>query len=107
MSELWLAALLLALGSLEAPPPELPHLPVGQYPPEFRARVADALDRAERQPSAAGPTGALGMLLHAYDQLDSAAVCYQRARHLDPGAFEWAYLAGIVLRHRGRRPSHG
>ncbi len=41
------------------------------------------------------------MLLHAYDQLEPAAACYARARRLQPGAFEWAYLEGVVQARLG------
>jgi tetratricopeptide (TPR) repeat protein len=42
------------------------------------------------------------MLLHAYDQNASAGAFYARARALDPGAFEWAYLAGLLALRTGR-----
>src|SRR5438067_11355351 len=36
------------------------------------------------------------MLLHAFEQYESAEVCYRRARTLDAGAFRWAYYLGLV-----------
>lgn len=36
------------------------------------------------------------MLLHAYDQYEAAATCYDRARELSPATFAWAYLAGVA-----------
>jgi tetratricopeptide (TPR) repeat protein len=42
------------------------------------------------------------MLLHAHEQLVSAAAAYARARALAPAAFEWAYLAGVVQLEMGR-----
>ena len=85
------AALLLALGL-----PETPRLPLDQYAPGLRARVEEALARAEREPEAAQGIGSLGMLLHAYDQFEPASACYRQARALEPEAFEWAYLEGLV-----------
>lgn len=105
MSAVSLAALLLTVGLSEAPLPELPRLPLEQYPPHLRVRVAEALARAEREPRAAAPAGALGMLLHAYDQLESAEACYARAQRLEPSAFEWAYLGGLVREALGQHPA--
>lgn len=96
MSQVVLAILLVALGSSTGLLPELPRLPLEQYPPELRLRVSELLARAEREPPAAPAAGALGMLLQAYDQLEPAAACYKRARTLAPEAFEWAYLDGVV-----------
>ena len=90
------AALLLAIGL-----PETPRLPLDQYAPGLRARVEEALRRAEREPEAARAIGSLGMLLHAYDQFEPARTCYRQARALEPGAFEWAYLEGLVQEARG------
>jgi tetratricopeptide (TPR) repeat protein len=42
------------------------------------------------------------MLLHAYDQLASAAAAYDRARALDPTTFEWSYLGGLVRLRSGQ-----
>jgi tetratricopeptide (TPR) repeat protein len=95
MSPLPLAALLFARGISDAPPPELPRLPLDRYPPGLRVRVEEALARAEREPQASA-AGELGMLLHAYEQLEPAKACYRRARALEPTAFAWPYLEGVV-----------
>ncbi len=97
-----LVAVILAVGLWEASPTELPRLPLDQYPPELRGRVAEALSRAEQEPRSASAAGALGMLLHAYDQLEPAEACYRQARRLEPRAFEWAYLEGTVEGRLGR-----
>jgi tetratricopeptide (TPR) repeat protein len=93
------------LASPAAAPPDLPSLPLAQYPPELRARVSEALTRAVKEKLSAAATGVLCQLLHAYDQLESATACYRRARALDPAAFEWAYLDGIVHVRRGQPES--
>jgi tetratricopeptide (TPR) repeat protein len=40
--------------------------------------------------------GALGMVLHAHDQLEAAVICYQRAHILQPYDKRWAYYLGSV-----------
>jgi tetratricopeptide (TPR) repeat protein len=103
MTSAFLAVVLLGLVPPEAPVPELPRLPLAQYPAELGARVSEALAGAKREPRSAAATGALGMLLHAYDQFESAEACYRRARALEPTAFEWAYLEGVVAGRLGRQ----
>src|SRR5918994_7982189 len=102
MTSAFLAFVLLGVPP-EAPVPELPRLPLAQYPAELGARVSEALAGAKREPRSAAATGALGMLLHAYDQFESAEACYRRARALEPTAFEWAYLEGVVAGRLGRQ----
>src|SRR5712692_6339891 len=97
-----LAAVILAVGLSRASQNELPRLPLEQYPSELRARVAAAQARVEQEPRNASAAGALGMLLHAYDQLEPAEACYRQARRLEPRAFEWAYLQGAVEGRLGR-----
>jgi hypothetical protein len=41
------------------------------------------------------------MLLHSYDQLELAEAWYRRAARLDPDAFDWPYLPGVVQAERG------
>jgi len=36
------------------------------------------------------------MLLEAFEQLESAQICYRRARRFDPTRFDWAYYLGLV-----------
>jgi tetratricopeptide (TPR) repeat protein len=96
MPWVWLAAALQVAGS-PAPGFELPPLSAGDYPAALGERLAAALERARKEPQDAGRAGALGMLLHAHEQLEPALACYRRARHLDPGAFEWPYLEGVIL----------
>jgi len=95
----WLALVVL---STQAVTPSLPSLALDQFPHGVRERVAVAEKRALADPSSAAAAGELGMLLHAYDQLESASAAYERARALDPRAFEWSYLAGVVRVRSGR-----
>jgi tetratricopeptide (TPR) repeat protein len=98
------APLLLAV--LLAPPagvPALPEVPLAELPPAVRERVANAHRRAREQPASDSAAGELAMLLHAYDQVGLAEPAYARARALQPDAFEWAYLAGLVQARLGRQ----
>ena len=46
--------------------------------------------------------GALGRVLHAWEQWDGAHQAYARAQALAPRAFEWPYLDGVVLQRLAR-----
>ena len=65
------------------------------YPAVSRAPIARALDAVKAQPTDADRVGQLGMTLHAWEQFDTAAAVYARARTLAP-RFEWFYLAGLI-----------
>lgn len=79
-----------------APPPDLPQLQVEAIPEAARADIEEALLEAQRNPTEAPATGRLGMILHAYKQYESAALCYDRAQAIAPDEFRWAYLLGTV-----------
>jgi tetratricopeptide (TPR) repeat protein len=80
----------------------LPPLPLDALPPAVRERVAAAYQRAEADPASADASGSVAVMLHAYDQFDVAEAWYRRAQQLDPAAFDWAYLLGVVQAERGR-----
>ena len=80
----------------------LPPLPLDALPAAVRERVAAAHHRAEADPASADASGSVAMILHAYDQFDVAETWYRRAQQLDPAAFDWAYLLGVVQAERGR-----
>ena len=92
------------LAQLPSDAPALPALPLDQFPPGVRERVEAAAHRARAQPGNAVASGELGMLLHAYDQRATAILAYERARALDPTAFDWAYLSGLLKLGLGRAP---
>lgn len=76
--------------------PPLPTVNTSEFSPSIRAdvdREFAAVRAAPRDPERAGR---LGMLLHAHDRLDAAAVCYERARMLAPDEYRWLYLSGVV-----------
>lgn len=80
----------------------LPPLPLDALPAVVRERVATAYQSAVADPTSANATGSVAMLLQAYDQFDVAEAWYRRAQQLDPAAFDWAYLLGVVQTERGR-----
>jgi tetratricopeptide (TPR) repeat protein len=76
--------------------PELPHLTIGNFRPQIRDQVQRAYDDVKARPKDAEANGRLGMLLQAFSQFESAELCYQRARILDPNRFQWAYYLGLT-----------
>jgi len=102
------AALLSAACTGPPPPPEAPPLPeirLGQFKGPVLAEAQSLLARLQATPEDAQLNGRLGMLLDAYQQLDSARTLYQRARAFDPGALGWNYLLGAVESVRGDFPA--
>ena len=82
--------------------PDLPRLNLDNFLPAVREQVRQANAAAEAHPKDADASGELGMVLDAYEQYDAAAVCYQRAHLLDPGAFRWLYYLGWVQAAQGQ-----
>lgn len=107
----WTAAIgLVACGVTPEPAIDLPELPaldhleesVGQ---QFRERydVVERLLAAEKRnnPALGQAFGSLGMVYHAYRDLEAARISYRNARSLDPDEFRWAYLLGFIERRLG------
>ena len=76
--------------------PAIPKLDLASYRAQLRAPAEKAYQAVEAKPLDPEANGNLGMLLHAFEQLESAEVCYRRARGLDPQRFQWAYYLGLV-----------
>ena len=76
--------------------PELPKPVAATFTPAVRDQVQKAYDDARQHPRDAAACGRLGMVLHAYEQYQSAAVCYRRASLLEPGSFRWIYYLGLA-----------
>jgi tetratricopeptide (TPR) repeat protein len=99
-------ALIVSAGAAPAasrkPLPPLPQINLeGSFPSVRRqVRQAEALVRA--QPTNPAANGKLGMVLDAYEQYSSAAVCYRRALLLDPRSSEWLYDLGWVEFKQGQ-----
>lgn len=99
--------LMLALATraaAQAPLPPLPRPFLESYPSSTREAVAPVLGEATARPTDPAAVGALGRVLHAWEQYEAAHQAYTRAQALAPRSFEWQYLDGLVLarlaRHR-------
>jgi len=79
----------------------LPKVVTSGFPARVRAQVDAAVLDASAHPGAPAASGHLGMVLHAYQQLDLAEICYRRAHLLDPKAFEWVYYLAVVEQIHG------
>ncbi len=100
----FLAAVTLFTTSHGVSAQNLPAIPIDSFPPVSRQPIAAALDEVRAHPGDAGTVGRLGMLLQAWEQFDTAAAVYARARALAP-VFEWYYLGGLVETRMGRAPN--
>jgi tetratricopeptide (TPR) repeat protein len=105
----WLASsggISLALALLVARPaaqtPALPRLPLSAYATETRDAVEPMLRAAAARPTDASAAGALGRTLQAWQQWHAAHEAFRRAQTLEPGAFDWFYLDGLVLQRLAR-----
>ena len=76
--------------------PPIPKLDLASYRPQLRTPAEKAYQALQAKPSDPDVNGNLGMLLHAFEQLESAEICYRRARLLDTKKFQWAYYLGLV-----------
>ena len=72
-------------------------LPLESYPPEIRKDVAGPYELTRSHPKDADAAGALGRVLHAWEQWESANDAYGVAISLAPGSMEWHYLDACVL----------
>ena len=82
--------------------PALPRLTIGSFRPQVRDQVEKAYREVAAKPKDADANGRMGMLLHAFEQYESAEICYRRARILDTGRFQWAYYLGLVQVFNGK-----
>ena len=96
-----LVAVILA-ASLTQPLPSLPNLLIETFPPAARAAVAEAYRAAVSRQRDASAAGALGRVLHAWEQWDTAHEAYRYAQALQPRDFEWHYLDAVVLQRLAR-----
>ncbi len=90
-----------AAAAQPAPAPALPVITLDSFPAAARAAIADAHREAAARPDDAAAVGRLGMVLHAWEQWQSAAMAYERARMLAPRDSRLAVSRGR------RRTAHG
>jgi tetratricopeptide (TPR) repeat protein len=98
----WVAALCAAVSA--AAQSALPARPaaLAEFPPSARDAIGRAYARAEQTPSDGEGVGALARVLHAWEQWDFAHQAYQLAQTVEPKAFAWHYLDGVVLQRLAR-----
>jgi len=82
--------------------PPIPKLEIATYRPQLRAQIEPAYQAVLAKPSDPNTNGNLGMVLHSFEQMESAEVCYRRARRFDPEHFQWAYYLGLVQAVNGK-----
>jgi protein O-GlcNAc transferase len=82
--------------------PDLPRITYDNFLPAVRDQVKKAYAAAQASPDDAEASGRLGMVFDAYEQFDSAEVCYRRAHMLDVRSFRWLYYLGWVQAAQGR-----
>ena len=82
--------------------PGLPHLTLDNFSPGIREQIREVYSYSRSHPGDAAASGRLGMVLQTYGLLQEAAVCYRRARQLEPNVFQWAYYMGVVEADQGR-----
>lgn len=75
---------------------------LADLPPSAREALGRAYTRAEKSPADPEAAGALGRVLHAWEQWDAAHEAYRRAQTLEPKAFAWHYLDGVALQRLAR-----
>ena len=92
----------IVLSVAQTSPPPLPQLALDTYPAAAREAISRAHRDAAAQSTDADTVGALGRVLHAWEQWDGAHQAYARAQALAPRAFEWPYLDAIVLQRLAR-----
>jgi tetratricopeptide (TPR) repeat protein len=102
----YVSAFLLVSGCSRPPAadalPAIPKLDLTTYRAQVRGPVEKAYQAAQAKPTDADANGNLGMLMHAFEQLESAQICYRRARAFDPQKFQWAYYLGLVQALNGK-----
>jgi tetratricopeptide (TPR) repeat protein len=81
--------------------PDIPELTIGEFSAPVREQIMAARNQLLEAPRDARRNIHLGKILHAYKLQSPAIRCYQRARHLQPGDYETAYLLGIALAQSG------
>ena len=82
--------------------PPLPRLALESYAPSIRAVISRVSREAAARPTDPDAVGALGRVLHAWEQWHAAHQAYARAQALAPRTFEWHYLGALVLQRLAR-----
>ena len=103
MAFLMLALLLAAPASSgQTSIPPLSRLRLDSYPASARQAIARAFEAATARRDDPEAVGALGRVLHAWEQWEAASGAYARAEALAPRTPTWPYLHGLVLQRLAR-----
>jgi tetratricopeptide (TPR) repeat protein len=98
----WFAADFLARRAERQSETSVAGLPL--LPEPVREQIREAERAAQANANAAAAVGELGRTYHA-SLLDEPAIdAYAKAESLDPSAWQWPYLRGLVLEEHGRLP---
>lgn len=89
------------------PIPALPTIRLDGSAAAIQAQILEAQKLAFSQPQNAGASGNFGMVLHAYELHEEAALCYRRAALLDSQNHRWAYYLGLTLTTTGDHQEAG
>jgi tetratricopeptide (TPR) repeat protein len=98
-----LVLLFLTLSTAPAQSPPLPELALTTFPPAAREPISRAQREAVARPTDDAAVGALGRVLQAWEQWESAHQTYARAQALAPKVFDWPYLDAVVLQRLARQ----
>ncbi len=77
--------------------PELPEVDLSAFDETMRERARAVVEEARAKPEDASAVGRMGMFLHAYDRLEKAAVCYERAAGLAADDWRWTYYRAVIM----------
>jgi tetratricopeptide (TPR) repeat protein len=98
LGETFVARLALGLALVMGPglqTQQWPEIAIDSFPAVSREPIGRALADARAHTDDPRRVGALGMMLHAWDQFETASAVYARARALER-RYDWFYLAGVV-----------
>ena len=76
--------------------PQPPSVNLASADPAIATLISTARTAVVRAPKSAGAWGKLGQAFHATEFHAEARVCYSNASVLDPKAFRWPYLLGLL-----------
>ena len=80
---------------------EVPEVDLAAMEPQVAERFREARAAVLSDPGSSAAWGRFGMVAHAHELLDEAAVAYRRAESLDPTDVRWPYFLGDVLSIQG------
>jgi tetratricopeptide (TPR) repeat protein len=92
----------MVIGTQVPAAPAWARLPVDTYPADARAQITSARDAAVSVTASADTIGHLALVLHAWEQYDTAAQVYAEARRVAPRDATWWALAGTLASRMGR-----